>query len=239
MCNSGTSLVPTIDGTAHHFEAVGVYDALFVLQDVESKTLWNHITGEALYGPHVGHSLGPMGNVLQMTVEQALAMAPEIDVAISDRPYLSGPSDDAGRNGELAPENKDAQLRPSLVETLATEDDRLPRMPMGLGVVTDSTVRFYPMDLIEERGALLDTVDGRGVLVFMDPATYTPAAFFTNASTASLQDRDIHLEGGRVVKLGVLHGRDGTRVDTERPQQLFSRWYGFALTFPEPDIFGP
>ncbi len=158
--------------------------------------------------------------VLQMTVEQALVMATEIDVAISDRPYYlaSGQSDDTGRTGELAPENKGAQLLPSLTETLATEDDRLPRMMMGLGIVTDSTVRFYPMDLIEEHGALLNTVDGRGVLVFMDPATYTPAALFTNASTASLQGRDIHLDGGRIVTMCVLYGPDGRRADTERPQ---------------------
>ena len=50
-------MVPSIDGTQLHFDNVGLYDALFVMQDVESKTLWNHITGEALYGPHVGGGL--------------------------------------------------------------------------------------------------------------------------------------------------------------------------------------
>lgn len=39
------------------FETVGLYDGLFVMQDVDSKTLWNHITGEALYGPRVGSAL--------------------------------------------------------------------------------------------------------------------------------------------------------------------------------------
>ena len=32
----------------HHFENVGLYDGLFVMQDTESKTFWNHMTGEAL-----------------------------------------------------------------------------------------------------------------------------------------------------------------------------------------------
>ena len=48
VCNSGTSLVPTIGGAMHHFENVGLYDGLFVMQDTESKTFWNHMTGEAL-----------------------------------------------------------------------------------------------------------------------------------------------------------------------------------------------
>ena len=54
------------------FNNVGLYDALFVMQDETSKTLWNHITGEAMYGPHVGRTLGPVGNMLQMSVEQAI-----------------------------------------------------------------------------------------------------------------------------------------------------------------------
>ena len=74
----------------HHFDNVGLYDALFVMQDRESKTLWNHITGQALYGPMVGRSLGPVGNLLQTNVTQALALDPATQVAISDRMYFAG-----------------------------------------------------------------------------------------------------------------------------------------------------
>ncbi len=35
----------------------------------------------------------------------------------------------------------------------------------------------------------------------------------------------------------MVYDAHGTRVDVERPQQLFSRWYGFALTFPGTEIF--
>ena len=91
----------------HHFENVGLYDGLFVMQDVESKTLWNHITGQALYGPHVG------------------------------------------------------------------------------------------------RGGLIDEVDGRTVLVFVDPGTFTPAALFVDAANVTLEDGEIHLDTGGVVRPGV------------------------------------
>ena len=37
---------------------------------------------------------------------------------------------------------------------------------------------------------------------------------------------------------GLLYDAGGTRAGTDRPRQLFSRWYGFALTFPKPEIFG-
>ena len=87
VCNSGNSLVPVIDGKLLHFDNVGLYDALFVMQDKETKTLWNHISGEAVYGPLVGRTLGPVGNQLQVSVEQALAMDPATQIAISNRPY--------------------------------------------------------------------------------------------------------------------------------------------------------
>jgi hypothetical protein len=71
-----------------NFENVGLYDGLFVMQDSETKTLWNHSTGEAMYGPRVGRTLGPLDNVLQMNVKQALTLDPNMKVAISDRAYF-------------------------------------------------------------------------------------------------------------------------------------------------------
>ena len=222
------------------FENVGLYDAIFVMQDVDSKTLWNHITGEALYGPHVGRSLGPVGNMFQMSVEQALVFDADMRVAISNRPYLAG-----GREfgtfsigpERLGPQNANERMQAMFIETLGTEDARLPRMAMGLGIVTPGTTRFYPMDLIEESGALIDDVDGRQLLVFVDSQTFTPAAVYVDASSATLQDREIQLDNGNTVRMGMVHDAQGTRVDVERPQQLFSRWYGFALTFPGTEIF--
>ena len=43
-------MVPTIEGQTYNFINSGLYDGLFVLQDTETETLWNHMTGEAVYG---------------------------------------------------------------------------------------------------------------------------------------------------------------------------------------------
>ena len=69
-------MVPVIDGQLHHFTNAGLYDGLFTLYDAETHTLWNHLTGEAEYGPLVGRTLGPPGNQLQMNVRQALSRIP-------------------------------------------------------------------------------------------------------------------------------------------------------------------
>ncbi len=231
----------------HHFNNVGLYDALFVMQDTESKTLWNHITGEALYGPLVGRTLGPVTNLLQMNVQQALEMDPAMEVAISNRPYSVGGRLTAtaaggrggapgGGRGNL---NPNAQLMDMFIETLGQEDTRRPRMDLGLGIWTASTRRYYPMERIRERdGAFIDHLGGRNVLIYIDPETATPAALFVDAKSVKLQGKEVRLDTGGSVRSGVLFDSKGSRVDGDRPQQIFTRWYGFALTFPGPEVFG-
>lgn len=232
MCNSGTGLVPSIDGSDMlHFENVGLYDGLFVMQDVESKTLWNHITGEALYGPHVGTSLGPVSNLMQMNAAAALEFDPDMLVAISDRPF-SG----MGRNFRA----DDAELSAMFIETLGEEDLRRARMDMGLGIwSTASEVRrYYPMEAIRAAGAIVDELDGRGIVVFIDASSATPTALYADAQSARVEGREIRLDTGAVVRTGTLFDADGNRLDSERPQQIFTRWYGYALTFPGSEIYG-
>ena len=238
-------MVPDIDGKMHHFTNVGLYDGLFVMQDAETKTLWNHITGEALYGPLVGHNLGPVSNLLQMNVKQALAMDPKMQVAISDRTYFAGgrqmgsaggpPNGGTRANGPDA----NAEMGGRFVGTLGKEDSRRPRMELGLGVWTSAIHRYYPMARIRERGgAFIDQLDGRKVLIFINAETNTPAALFVDASAAKMQDSEVHLGNGAMVRDGVLFDRAGKRLAMERPHQVFSRWYGFALTFPGCEVFG-
>jgi Protein of unknown function (DUF3179) len=236
-------LVPTLGGQLHHFNNVGLYDALFVMQDTESKTLWNHITGEALYGPLVGRTLGPVGNLLQMNVQAALQLDPGMQVAISNRPYFVGdrllgaaPGAPTGPRRDTLSE--DAQLMPMFIETLGKEDTRRPRMDMGLGIWSATGRRYYPMQLIRADRALIDRFDGREVLVYIDPETATPAALFVNARQATVQGQEVRLDTGTVVRAGALFDPGGARREAERPQQIFTRWYGFALTFPGAEVYG-
>ena len=56
-----------------------------MLGDDETGSIWNHITGRAVYGPLQGHAL-PVSNLLHMTAKQALERYPGLSVAISQRP---------------------------------------------------------------------------------------------------------------------------------------------------------
>jgi hypothetical protein len=112
-------------------------------------------------------------------------------------------------------------------------------MDIGLGIWSGSTARYYPMERIRARGeAFIDRFDGKTVLIYVDPESNVPAALFVDAKNAKRQDQEIQLDGGAKVRAGVLTDPNGQRRRAARPQQMHTRWYGFALTFPECDVFG-
>jgi len=242
-------LVPIIDGKLHHFTNAGLYNGLFTLYDAETHTLWNHITGEAEYGPLVGRTLGPPGNQLKMNVKQAVEQDPKTEIAISDRVYFAGGKQFGTASGGLGQgrgsgqgpggPNPESVMNDRFRGTLGKEDQRRPRMELGLGVWTATTRRYYPVARIREHGgAFLDRLDGRPVLIYIDPESNTPAALFVKSASAKMQDKNVLLDNGSAVRSGVLLDRGGKRVGMERPQQIFTRWYGFALTFPGGEVFG-
>jgi hypothetical protein len=225
------------------------------MQDAETKSLWNHITGEAVYGRLAGRTVGPVSNLLHMTVKQALEMDPATRVAVSDQTYFAGgrrfgtasrgPSaGGAGGTGEgprlaPSPDNPNATMTDRFAATLGKEDVRRPRMDIGLGVWTGTTSRYYPIERIRARGeAFIDRIDGKNVLIYVEAVSNTPAALFVDAQSATRDGRDVRLDDGSRIQSGVLIDRSGQRRSVQRPQQMFTRWYGFSLTFPGCEVFG-
>jgi hypothetical protein len=75
-------------------------------------------------------------------------------------------------------------------------------------------------------------------LVYIEPESATPAAICVDATRATWRDKQVHLDHGVVVRSSVMFGRGGEWLPAERPRQIFTRWYGFALTFPGCEVFG-
>jgi hypothetical protein len=84
----------------------------------------------------------------------------------------------------------------------------------------------------------MDKLDGRSVLIYIDPGTNTPAAVFVSAASAEIKDQEVRLNNGTIVRSGVLVDRNGKKRTAELPQQIFTRCYGLALTFPGSEVFG-
>lgn len=238
VCNTGVGLTPRHEGEVLTFQEQGLYDGLFLMADRETGTYWSHLTGEALYGPLAGERI-PVENVLHTSVRQVLDEDPETLVALSEHPRASRRAE---RGGPLARLLSRVRGVPDIFPgTMGAEDERRPRMDMGIGLWTESgAARYYPLEAVEARGrALPDTFDGRRVLVYYDPNAYALLALHVDADRVSWDGDVLHLSGGERIENGLLLGPDGERLPMERPQQVFTRWYGFSLTFPEAEIYQP
>lgn len=224
-----------IDGKLYNFDNVGLYDGLFVLGDQQTETLWSHMTGEGLYGTHAGYRM-PVSNLLQMNVGQALTMDPSMSVAISDHPFRGGMG--ASLSARYDPNDTDIELIRGFVVTLGAEDTRLDRMEMGLGIWDGDLHRYYPVKTIRANGNyLFDEINGEKLLVFLDPLTSTPMAIYWDAKEVRIEGRNITLDGGYSIRNQQIFDKQGNLIEVDRPQQMFTRWYGFSLTFSDPDIF--
>ena len=227
-------MTPSIDGRIHHFAEQGLFDGLFLMKDEESETYWDHMTGEAVYGPLVGETLH-VQPLLMTTAGRALATAPDALVTLSDRAIRT--DDDMKVDGLMA--GIRGRLNSFFQSTVAEEDVRRPTMDLGLGLWTDQSAVYYPMERVRAEGrALVDTFGGRAVLVYIDPATFVPSAVFVEGADPEWDDDVLRLSDGSYVETGVLYDAAGHKVEGSRPLQVFTRWYGFSLTFPETEIYG-
>ena len=123
--------------------------------------------------------------------------------------------------------------------TVKEEDDRLPTMDIGLGIWDGEEARYYSYErVVAEDEAVLDTFQGRRLLVFLDPSSYVLSSFLVDAESLQWDDDVLRLSNDQYVEGSILYDPDGTRAEAARPLQIFTRWYGFALTFPEAEIYG-
>jgi hypothetical protein len=227
-------MAPSIDGVRHTFAEHGLYDGLFLMRDEETGTFWDHLTGEAVYGPRVGTVL-EVANLLHSRAGQVLANDPDALIALSDRALRA--------DEDMEPRSLLARVRGRLnrmfSSTIEEEDARLPTMDIGLGIWDGEEARYYSYErVVAESRAVLDTFRGQRTLVFLDPSSYVLSSFLVDAESLRWDDDVLRLSNDQYVEGGILYDPDGTRAEAARPLQIFTRWYGFSLTFPDTEIYG-
>ena len=223
-----------VNSKTHHFSSKGMYNGLILLGDQESGSYWDHITGKCVAGPLKGYKLEEF-LLLQMNVARALSSYPDIQIAISELSFMPRM---IAFFMEWSRKSKRGFLPPVFKKTMGKEDTRRRLMDNGLGIWTNATHRFYPMECLHKHGgALIDEIDGRRVLVFIDPSSNIPGALYTRATTCVWQNKLLTLDTGEIVREGMLCDKDGVPQSSDRPRQLFLRWYGFSYTFPGCEVY--
>ena len=226
-------MTPSIDGVTHTFAEHGLYNGLFLMRDEETGTFWDHLTGEAVYGPQVGTAL-ELANLLHSRAGQVLENDPDALIALSDRAMRA--DEDMEPRSLLA--RVGGRLSSMFLRTVKEEDDRLPTMDIGLGIWDGEEARYYSYErVVAEDRAVLDSFQGKRTLVFLDPSSYVLSAFLVDADGLRWDGDVLRLSNDQYVEGSVLYHPDGTRASGARPLQIFTRWYGFSLTFPDTEIY--
>jgi len=172
-----------VNNKVHHFGAVGFANGLAVLADSETRTHWDHITGEAFAGPLAGTRLDVWA-VQMTTVAAAHATYPEIDVSLSGLHSF---------NKRLA-----QWLYPRFIHgrvffpwffyaSLSKPiDSRLDKMTQGLGVIVGRQAKFYPLGSIAEDG-INDDWQGRVLHVIRGALDGVPHASWAGTDEEPMQ----------------------------------------------------
>ena len=236
VCNSGMVMNPEVDGKMHHFYAAGVYDGMLLMADRETDTYWHHVTGEGLLGKHEHDHLKILQPHQVLLTREVIAQYPDCKYGIPKVNVLQK-SFAKFQNWKARTSGK-GFLPPGFRQSMSNIDSRLDEMEMGIGVWVGDKSKFYPISVLEENGNFMfDQFDDRVLLLYISPTTHTPSALFVNKITTVDFSKDrLVFEDGNYLLSSNLYTKEGEELSSSGPWYIFSRWYGFVVTFPKCEV---
>ncbi len=233
-CNTGMVFDPIVDGKTLHFERRGAYDGMLLIWDAETRSYWQHITGECLYGENAGKQLRGKTVTRHLTAAEAVALDPQ---AMLWSVPLTPEQERLTRSMEKMRAHPEL-VEAGIISTFQKEDPRRPRFEMGLVVWDGESRCFYPVQALGDRDNILVTpFNGQTLLVYRTPDAMSPTAVYVDAKTASWNRDSIVLDTGLTLTDEGWQDADGQPQTVARPMQLLMRWYGAAATFTDCDVW--
>ncbi len=194
----------------HWFGVPGVANGLAVMRDEETKSLWDHTTGECFDGPLAGERLEFWYAGLTTVAAELARNSETILLKSNHRSLLKtfmkwAHTDFSG--GKSLINRKNSKIPPTFRFSMSRAiDPRLPKDEQGLGLIGENdSGKFYPLRLLSKAQMLTDVWHGRTV----------------------------HIERGEIDGVPFARWADGG----EPPMQLLTRWYGFSFTYPNCEIY--
>lgn len=225
-----------MDGRTLTFRLIGINNQNFLMEDRETGSWWQQVTGQAISGPLEGRRLTPV-------------LHDEVTFAVwrGEHPASRVLALDA--QGSRISRDWEARTARSPVVTPARDGDPLPPRALVVGVARGGESRAYPADVVAAAGvvldelagqpiAILDAGDGRSVRVFAGTVsgatlqlvrrTDTMPATFVDAATGSTFDF-----AGRALS-GALVG-----TTLERVPHLSDYWFDWRTYHPSTTVYAP
>ena len=214
------------------------------MYDHQTRSLWSHITGEAVPGPLKGKRLKPLAAMPQIAWKTWQLNYPKTRV-------LSVPIRGGTREGLSRDTYADYHASERTgVSGMAYTDNRLPNKSLVIGVqvsTEDGNTQFraYPLTHFAETAVINDTLGGVPLLIFHDKASFATAVFkrFVRKDVRTFQPQDGHFvtdnTGTRwnLITGDTISGKDIT-ARLERLPAVNIYWFAWARYYPKTTIYG-
>ena len=213
------------------------------MYDHQTRSLWSHITGEAIRGPLKGKRLKPLASTPQIAWKTWQLNYPRTRV-------LSVPT----RGGRRESLNQDVYAdyhasQRAGVSGMEYTDDRLPNKSLVIGVqvpVEDGTTQFraYPLTHFSKTAVINDTLGKIPLLIFHDKTSFATAVFARNVAgdmrTFNVKDKHL-VQDNTGTRWNLITGEatsgkeKGTRL--QRLPAINIYWFAWARYYPETSIY--
>ncbi len=211
----------------------GLKEAVLVMLDRETGSIWTHLDGKAIQGPMEGKRM-EMIPLPQMTWEKWKKSRPDTLMLSPDTPFA-----DRYRPVQIARYNQ---------REAGFGDDRLASNALVIGVEVDGIFKGYPVDEVGNVGVVNDTLAGQPIVIVYDSAAQSGLAFsrvlndevleFYNDADEGLELRDRNTNSRWEVQgLATEGSLKGMKLDFV--PSFISEWYGWSAYHSETDIYQP
>ncbi len=222
-----------VEGRTLTFEVFGLKQAVLVMIDRETGSIWTHLDGKAIQGPLEGKRMTIIP-LPQMTWGEWKKSRPDTLVLSPDTPFA-----DRYRPVSIARYNQ---------REAGFGDDRLASNALVIGVEVDGAFKGYPVGDVGSVGVVNDTLSGQPIVIVYDSAAQSGLAFsrvvdgrvleFYNDTNEGLELRDRATNSTWEIQgLAIEGSLKGTKLDFV--SSFISEWYGWSGYHPETDIYEP
>lgn len=177
LCNTAVAFDRTFEGDVLRLGVSGLLrNSDLVMWDLQSQSLWQQITGQAIVGEHAGKSLSPIGSAIVRWAD-----------FVENHPEGLAMTEDQGFGafyGSNPYEFYSSGARPySFFQ--GGIDDRYPALSRVVGISIDEGDKAYPFSVISEARVVNDDIGGRPVVVFWGASDTTDALDAVDISEAA------------------------------------------------------
>jgi hypothetical protein len=145
-----------VDGRTLTFRLAGINNENFVMQDVETGTWWQQVSGEAFLGPLKGRRLQLVAyDLLQFDTWKTEAPAGRV----------LEPDERIVRSGGYAPVDWEFRLSRLQRPPGSAQDPRMDARALVVGIAVGSEAKAFPVTAIEAAGVVLDEIGGVPVAI--------------------------------------------------------------------------